>query len=202
MTEDIEAPAVPDWVDIRARYEAGVEKVAVIAATIGLAGVTLSNKAKAEGWQLRRVRVAMPSIASAEPAEAAPAATAKPGKAQSTRQTLLRLKDIIQTRLRNVEGELGEIGEKLNSLSNERDIRSTNTLVRTLEKVLEIEHKERKQRGKHRKDKLRLDDAGRDELARRIASLCESGPGENAEPQTADSPSAGPVVGLASVGEG
>ena len=127
MTEDIEAPAVPDWVDIRARYEAGVEKVAQIAATIGLAGVTLSNKAKAEGWQLRRVRVAMPSIASAEPAEAAPAATAKPGKAQSTRQTLLRLKDIIQTRLRNVEGELGEIGEKLNSLSNEREIRSTNT---------------------------------------------------------------------------
>ena len=201
MTEDIEAPAVPDWVDIRARYEAGVEKVAVIAATIGLAGVTLSNKAKAEGWQLRRVRVAMPSIASAEPAEAAPAATAKPGKAQSTRQTLLRLKDIIQTRLRNVEGELGEIGEKLNSLSNEREIRSTNTLVRTLEKVLELEHKERKQRGKHRKDKLRLDDAGRDELARRIASLCESGPGENAEPQTADSPSAGPAVGLAPVGE-
>ena len=201
MTEEIEAPAVPDWVDIRARYEAGVEKVAVIAAAIGLAGVTLSNRAKAEGWQLRRIRVALPSIESAEPAEVAPATTAKPGKAQSTRQTLLRLKDIIQTRLRNVEGELGAIGEKLNSLSNEREIRSTNTLVRTLEKVLELEHKERKQRGKHRKDKLRLDDAGRDELARRIASLCESGPGENAEPQTADSPSAGPAVGLAPVGE-
>ena len=201
MTEDIEAPAVPDWVDIRARYEAGVEKVAVIAAGLGLAGVTLSNRAKADGWKLRRIRVAPASIEGAEPAEAAQATPPKPAKAQSTRQTLLRLKDVIQTRLRHVEGELGAIGEKLNSLSNERDIRSTNTLVRTLEKVLELEHKERKQRGKHRKDKLRLDDAGRDELARRIASLCESGPGENTEPQTADSPSPGPAVGLAPVGE-
>ena len=201
MTEETEAPAVPDWTDIRARYEGGVEKVAQIAAAIGLAGVTLSNKAKAEGWTLRRVRLAAPSSEEPAPGKPAQAITSKPGKAQSTRQTLLRLKDIIQTRLRHVEGELGEIGEKLNSLSSEREIRSTNTLVRTLEKVLEIEHKERKQRGKLRKDKLRLDDAGRDELARRIASLCESGPGENAEPQTADSPSAGPAVGLAPVGE-
>ena len=201
MTEELEAPAVPDWADIRARYEGGVEKVAQIAAAIGLAGVTLSNKAKAEGWTLRRVRIAAPGSEEPAPDNLAQANASKPGKAQSTRQTLLRLKDIIQTRLRHVEGELGEIGEKLNSLSSEREIRSTNTLVRTLEKVLEIEHKERKQRGKLRKDKLRLDDAGRDELARRIASLCESGPGENAKSQTADGPSAGPVVGLAPVGE-
>jgi hypothetical protein len=201
MTEETEVPAVPDWTDIRARYEAGVEKVAQIAAAIGLAGVTLSNRAKAEGWTLRRVRIAAPKSDEAAHCKPAQATTSKPGKAQSTRQTLLRLKDIIQTRLRHVEGELGEIGEKLNSLSSEREIRSTNTLVRTLEKVLEIEHKERKQRGKLRKDKLRLDDAGRDELARRIASLCESGPGENTEPQTGDGPSAGPAVGLAPVGE-
>jgi hypothetical protein len=114
---------------------------------------------------------------------------------------LRRLKDIIQTRLRHVEGELGAIGEKLNSLSSEREIRSTNTLVRTLEKVLEIEHKERKQRGEHPKDKLRRDDAGRDELARHIASLCESGPGKSTELQSVDGPGAGPVVGLAPVGE-
>jgi hypothetical protein len=86
MAEEIEAPAEPDWVDIRARYEGGAEKVAQIAAAIGLAGVTLSRRAEAEGWMLRCARAVAPGIEKPAADKTPPAITQKPAKAESTRQ--------------------------------------------------------------------------------------------------------------------
>jgi len=173
--------AAPDWAALRLRYEQAEETVAQIAESEGLSAQALSNKAKRLGWTMRAGNKA---------------------KSESTKQTLRRLKDIIQNRLRQLEGEIGKIGEEVNALSNERDIRSANTLVRTLEKVLELEHKERKQRVKHRQDKHRMDDAGRDELARRIESLGQEEQRENPEPSAETTGGASPAVGLATVGEG
>ncbi len=182
MIEQTEGTA-PDWAALRDRYEQAQETVTQIAATIGITGQALSRKAKALGWTLRGSN------------------TAKV-KSETTRQTLRRLKEILQKRLTQLEGEIGAIGQELNALSNERDIRSANTLVRTLEKVLELEHKDRKQRTSRRQDTLQLDDAQRDELAGRIAGLCESADGSDSEPQTNISGSAGTALGVAIVGEG
>ena len=147
----------PVWDHIRLRYEQAQETVAQIAASIGISAISLSRKAKAEGWLLRSLKSGK---------------TAKP-KPPSTRDTLRRLKDILQSRLGQLEGQITEIGAEINALSNERDIRATNTLVRTLEKVLELEHKERKQRSRRARETRKFNDAEREELARRIDALCQ-----------------------------
>jgi hypothetical protein len=155
MSEDAKpAPDAQPWVHIRTRYEQTVETVAQIAESIGISAMALSRKAKLEGWLMRG------------------AAKQKP-KTESTRDTIKRLKEILQKRLANLEREMNAIGEDISALANERDIRATNTLVRTLEKVLQLEQKDRRQRGGH--DTRKLNNAERDELARRIANLPEEG---------------------------
>jgi chromosome segregation ATPase len=155
---NIPPPAPPPvWDHIRLRYEQAQETVAQIAASIGISGITLSRKAKAEGWLMRSLKSGK---------------AAKP-KPPSTRDTLRRLKDILQSRLGQLEGQITEIGAEINALANERDIRATNTLVRTLEKVLELEHKERKQRSRRARETRKFNDAEREELARRIDALCQ-----------------------------
>ena len=181
MTEQTEGLA-PDWAALRARYELAQETVIDIATSIGITGQALSRKAKALGWALR-----------------GPARTK--AKSETTRQTLRRLKEILQKRLSQLEGEIGAIGIELNALSNERDIRSANTLVRTLEKVLELEQKDRKQRSKRRQDHIQLDDEKRDELAGRIEGLCESGQSHTAKPGVDASGSGSAALGMAPVGE-
>jgi hypothetical protein len=102
---------------------------------------------------------------------------AKKPKAQNTRDTQL-------------EGQLSEIGAEVNALASERDIRATNTLVRTLEKVLELEHKDRKQRSHRARQTRKLNDTERDELAKRITALQTEpegvGEGTEAAPRDGD----------------
>jgi chromosome segregation ATPase len=153
MSEDAKpAPDADAWVHIRMRYEQTVESVTQIAESIGISGITLSRKAKLEGWLMR-------------------GAANKKQKTESTRDTIKRLKEILQKRLANLEREMNAIGEDISALANERDIRATNTLVRTLEKVLQLEQKDRRQRAG--RETRKLNDAERDELARRIANLPE-----------------------------
>lgn len=147
----------PVWEHIRLRYEQAQETVAQIAASLKITPHALTAKARAEGWLLRSLKSGK---------------AAKP-KPPSTRDTLRRLKDILQSRLSQLEGQITEIGAEINALSNERDIRATNTLVRTLEKVLELEHKERKQRSARARATRKFNDAEREELARRIDALCQ-----------------------------
>jgi hypothetical protein len=64
---------------------------------IGLTRQALSSQARKRGWRLRAKSVARP-------------------KAESTRETLRHLKDVVQKRLRQLEGEMGAIGEELNAL--------------------------------------------------------------------------------------
>lgn len=158
---DTDARPAPDaaaWVHIRMRYEQAVETVAQIANDIGLKPHALTLRARAEGWLLR--------------------SRAKKPKPQNTRDTIKRLKELLQKRLSQLEGQLDEIGAEVSTLANERDIRATNTLVRTLEKVLELEHKDLKLRRGRARATRKFNDAERDELARRIANLQ---PAENLE---------------------
>ncbi len=144
-------PHTPEaWAAIRLRYEQATETVAQIAADIETTPHKLTLRARAEGWLLR--------------------STGKK-KNHSTRDTIKRLKDLLQNRLSQLEAQIGEIGAEISALASERDIRATNTLVRTLEKVLELEHKERKQRSSRARQNRKLNDAEREDLARRIENL-------------------------------
>ena len=138
------------WASARQRYEAAQEPVSAIAAGLGLSAQALTTKARQLGWKLR--------------------GTAK-NKPAGTRDTIARLKALLQQRLSDLESQIGALGDAATAATSERDIRSMNTLVRTLEKVLELERKERTQRNRQRKQRKLFDDAEREALADKLAGL-------------------------------
>ena len=137
------------WAAARRRYEDGRESVLAIAGEAGMTAQALTAKARALGWKLRR---------------------ATP-KSAGTRDTIARLKNLLQQRLTDLESQIGAIGEAASAATSERDIRAMNTLVRTLEKVLELERKERLQRSRQRKAQRHFDDVERDALAEKFMAL-------------------------------
>jgi hypothetical protein len=116
----------------------------------GLTRQALTNRARSDGWRLRG------------------APRRKPG---GTRETLARFKALLQQRLSEFEAQIGTLSAEANAATSERDIRAMNTLVRTLEKVLELERKERARRTAKRKLERRFDDAEREALAEKLMGL-------------------------------
>jgi hypothetical protein len=187
---DEPAPAAL-WARVRERYEHGIEAVTTIASDAGITRQALAARARQEGWKLRG---------------------ALRGKTQGTRQTLARFKALLQQRLSEFEAQIGTLTAEANAATSERDIRAMNTLVRTLEKVLELERKERARRIAKRKHDRRFDDAEREALADKLEGLqrelhaerarldaarSDDEAGEGAEPRLAD---VGPAGKAASAG--
>ena len=180
---DEPAPAA-FWARVRGRYENGIEAVAVIAAEAGITRQALAARARIEGWKLR--------------------GTPK-GKREGTRATLARFKALLQQRLTEFEAQLGSLSAEANAATSERDIRAMNTLVRTLEKVLELERKERARRNARRKHDRRFDDAEREALADKLAGLRRelvSRRDDGGAERPAAAAAAGDEPGLAQLGPG
>jgi DNA-binding transcriptional MerR regulator len=152
-------PDDPAWVDIRARYEAGTESVLDIATSIGLSRMALSMTALKQGWKMRGLRTGKGKT---------PKAKAAP---PSTRETISRLKDMLQQRVASLEQELKDLGTEVSALNNERGIKSANMLVRTLEKVLDLERKDKLKRKKAIHDFKYFDEEQRRLLAEKIERL-------------------------------
>jgi hypothetical protein len=180
MTDKLHSPPSGGWDGIRMRYEAGVEKVADIAKSIGMTGIALSLKAKADGWMLRTQTNVMKTTVRV---------SAGIGRTETTQETLRRLKELLQLRIGQLEKELADIGEELDAISRERQIRSVNTVVRTLEKVLDLERKDINRRKRARRDFKHFDEAQRVALAEKIDRIETEGPG------APDGGSAGPDGG-------
>lgn len=169
-----------DWLQVRRDYEAGLLPVAQIAAAAGINSNKLTAQARREGWALRgKARI----------------------KTQGTRETIARLKALLQRRLAELESQLGTLGEEADAASSEREIRSMNTLVRTLEKVLELERKDRAGRARRRHEHKRFDDAERDALARRLEALHDLWSREEAQSGAAGEPDPRLEPGLAELGQ-
>jgi uncharacterized protein (UPF0335 family) len=166
MTDTNPPPGEPAWADIRVRYEKGEEKVEAIAAGLGMSRLALSLKALKDGWTLRGKR-----RAAAKTQAKAKRKQATPSRPESTRETILRLKDMLQKRVTQLEEELRAIGSEVNALNSERGINSVNTLVRTLDKVLELERKDKLKRKQARHDHKYFDDEQRRQLAAKIERL-------------------------------
>jgi DNA-binding transcriptional MerR regulator len=156
-TADEQSAGALLWQGVRARYENPSQNLKALADEVGMPCITLSMEAKNRGWTLRskkpkpRAQVKAPIV--------------------STRATLQRFKDLLQSRLGQLENQLSELGQDISTIANERDIRATNILVRTLEKVLELERKDKSLRARKAAERRHLNDAERDELAQRIARL-------------------------------
>jgi DNA-binding transcriptional MerR regulator len=182
-------PEDPAWESIRARYEDTVESVQEIAASIGLSRISLSLKAAKLGWKMR---------GRAKPKrKKATAKTVVP----TTRETIARLKDMLQQRVATLEQELKELGTEVSALNNERGIKSANVLVRTLEKVLELERNDKLKRTKAVRDFKYFDEQQRLELARKIERLEAERDGALAGGHPADRGGGGTEQPVALLGE-
>ena len=165
------------WQQARTDYETTTSDLNIIAQALGISRYRLIAEARQRGWKLRGT-----------------------GNS-STRATIQRFKDLLQKRLAQLEGEMDAIAAEAASAASERDIRPVNMLVRTLEKVLELERKDRAARARKRKERRKFDDAARDELAQRIRGLRREEGGNPSEPQPEDGGGSPPAAGLAELGE-
>jgi uncharacterized protein (UPF0335 family) len=191
--EKPDGEALPNWEQIRARYEAGEEKVSVIAQAFGMASITLSRKAKALGWKLRGA-----------PAKAKRVIVriSKAAKGESTTETIRRLKDLLNDRIAKLESEIKEIGKDIDQLSNEKQIRSVNMVVRTLEKVIDLERKDKLARKKHTRAFKLFDEGQRGALAEKIERLEEDWEGHAPVTGTGNAGSGGTEPPVAVLGAG
>jgi uncharacterized protein (UPF0335 family) len=191
--EKPDSEALPNWDVIRARYEAGEEKVTVIAQAFGMAGIVLSRKAKALGWKLR---------GSPAKAKRIIARISKAAKGESTTETIRRLKDLLNDRIARLENEIKEIGKDIDQISNEKQIRSVNMVVRTLEKVIDLERQDKLARKKHTRAFKLFDESQRGALAEKIERLEEGWNGQSPVPGIGDAGGGGTEPPVALLGAG
>jgi uncharacterized protein (UPF0335 family) len=154
-------PGDPVWTEIRARYEAGREKVSDLAASLGVTRQALVTRARQLGWSLR---------GAAEARRPAPAGGAK-ARTESTRTTLLRLKEMLQARVAHLEQEIKDIGREVDEIANDRQIKAVHLVVRTLEKVMELERRDKLRLKQQRRDYTYFDADQRRQLAEKIDRL-------------------------------
>jgi hypothetical protein len=146
-----EGPGADAFARARVDYETTKRPVASIAEDLGLTRHALMLLVKRDGWKLRTRRA--------------------PGKIETAKQTIARLKGLLQSRVASLESRIGELGADAEEATTEREIRSANMLVRTLEKVLDLERKDRTERSRARKQRRIVDDARREELARKLEAM-------------------------------
>jgi hypothetical protein len=181
-------PDDPAWAHIRMRYEQDQETVVSIASDVGLAGISLSRLAKKWGWLLRGKLKPVPQ----------PKA---PAKLDNTATTIKRLKEVLQQRLVQLEAQVQDIGAEVSALSTEREIRSANILVRTIEKVLDLERKDRLRRRKETRDFKYFDEQQRQQLAEKIGRLQRTWRGPENIEKPADDGSGGTEQPVALLGQ-
>ncbi len=167
------------WRDAREKYEDPAQNLQAIAEALGINKFRLVLEAKARGWKLRGARKISGS---------------------STRATIQRFKELLQNRLAQLETQITALGDDVTAANSERDIRAVNTLVRTLEKVLELERKDRSIRARKSRQRRDFDDAERAELVRRIAGLRGQPHGEGLRGAAATAGGADDSAGLAQLG--
>ena len=149
-------PGDPVWAHVRLRYEQDQEAVEVIAEEVGLHRMGLSLLAKKLGWRLRGKPRVVPR---------------KSSKGETTAATIKRVKDVLQQRLSELEDQIRALGLEVDAITNERQMRSTNLLVRTLEKVMDLERKERLRKRNEVQAHKYFDDAQRQQLADKLDRL-------------------------------
>jgi chromosome segregation ATPase len=159
MSDGGDQPAAgPDWGQVKRDYLRKDITFERICTTHGITREEFDARRKAEGWKRKLPRN------------------------ESTAQAIRRLKELLHRRLADLEAQLQALGSQVSAADSEREIKAMNTLVRTLEKVLELE---RKHNARRRRGGLRIiDNQRRLALAERIEALAASWPDDEAAQQT------------------
>jgi hypothetical protein len=169
----------PAWAEIRRLYAESDEPVRVLAARFGVSQGAIFARRAVEGWPRRRER------SRGDGAEGgAKRRKMSASRAEFRHQTLIRrLYTAIDLRLRHMEKRMRE-GETLPATEEEREARGVSSLVRSLEKALQIDPTPEKPRaGGGANGKFGADtERRRHEIAERLERFAtrrqaETGPG-------------------------
>jgi hypothetical protein len=153
--------AAPDWEAIARDYAAGLLTVLQICEEHAVSQTALYDRAKAEGWPLRRASAVL---------------ALRRSRAGLTK----RLLSALDAKLAQLEHRMAKITASETAADGERDARTLHTLLRMLERLREMgEAGGRKRRGRPPKAAagtmmdIKPDDAERirDDLARRLEAL-------------------------------
>ncbi len=141
-------PGNVDWQKIRAEYENGEFSVWDICERHGIGQSGFYRRCRLGGWQQRR-----PNFPQAY-------------GAGGTVRAAERLKGLVERELAAIEARLG-LGEKLDAAD---PLRALHTLASAVQKILDIEHREKTADAGDR-NRLVIDDASRLALAQRLETL-------------------------------
>jgi hypothetical protein len=150
MSQQGEGPAAPDLALLQQEYETSKEPLRLLGQRLGVTSQSLSSLAKRYGWKLRKERFA-----------------AKLVKGARAKNSIERLKSVLSAKIARLDAEMADDGKP----DNEKHARTANLLVRTLEKVIELERKDRAERARARKQRTVVDDATRERLARKLEAI-------------------------------
>lgn len=145
-----------DWAAIKRAWAEDKLTPKEIAAAYGLSYQKLSARARAEGWRK---------------GESGREGNAEKQRPASTPGLMKRLRQLLERQIEEIENTESEEG---GAAARERDARTLSSLIRTMEKLLEMQ-REREARRRARNEE-RGEDAEllRGELARRLARLARS----------------------------
>jgi TolA-binding protein len=186
MTITTPPPDDPVWAHVRMRYEQDQETVEAIAGDVGLHKIGLALLAKKLGWRLRSTPRVMPRKATRD---------------ETTAATIRRVKDLLRQRLLELEDQIRNLQVEVTAMESERQMRSTNLLVRTIGKVMDLEREERNRKRKDKVDHKYFDDTQRQQLADKIGRLQHQWRGEKTLGDASAARSGGTEQPVALLGE-
>lgn len=153
-------PREPDWTAIRAVWVAGAMPLAEMARAHDVPWQTIKARARREAWPA-------PGSAPVSPVEAEPTAQ---GKRASARQLASRLRDLIEREIADIEIE--KSGKRA-AADQERAARRLASLVRSLDKLNEIDHADKARRDARAAARATQEEDHRAELESRLARLAD-----------------------------
>jgi hypothetical protein len=140
-----------DWLEVRRDYEGGERSIGEICECHGCSKYGLQQRRRGENWEPRR--------------PAYPKAFGAGGKVSAA----VRLKGLLVKKLDALE-QRGQLDERIDPAD---PLKGMLTLARALEKVVDIEAKEKRRNDEAAASRLVINDATREALARRLEALAD-----------------------------
>ena len=126
----------PDWHDIERAYKAGSMTIKALAERHGVAAATISRRAKKNGWLRGRPGPEGP------PSKAKKARATRSAREPAGTRGKTATKDLMRRMRRLLEHQIADIERSQKddaSVSDERSARTLSSMIRSLEKLLELE---------------------------------------------------------------
>ena len=130
------------WDEIARSYLETAEPLAELAQRFGISFQRIVAQAKTQGWPARRLTRVSKGEIQGKPNKPQPPLLARPEKSETKEALHTRLHNLLAHHIADAEDRLACIGtgvEQSTAADRERDARTLSSLIRTLEKLIELD---------------------------------------------------------------